>query len=406
MRTTMVIPSYWGRESTQGTKRTDAVYDHPTPLDKEGTLGRTIQSLEILEDRDFELVVIAAATAEDIEGKVEEKVRSIISSATSDIPIHLFSHSQLRQIHEVLKMGGREEFNELLQLGGYSNIRNLCLFLPHLLGSDTALLIDDDEVFEDPTFVKKAHEFIGQIQEGVFIGAVAGYYLQPDGDWRVKSGDEPWAVHWDKMEMMNEAFERFIGTEPRLKETPFVFGGNMVVHRDVFTRIPFDPNVTRGEDIDFLINMKMFGYRFFLDNTLSIKHLPPPKTHPVWKRLREDILRFVRERDKLRDQEPLEGMVHISAGDLDPYPGAFLKDDLEEKIEKASTILADILRSEGKEDDALEAMRNIQIAREEAAAEVNTFRRLLQIQKGWQEMMEFTGREDIRENLSRILVSQ
>jgi len=46
---------------------------------------------------------------------------------------------------------------------------------------------------------------------------------------------------------MNEAFDKIIGTEPRLKETPFVFGGNMVIHRDLFSVIPFDPNVPRGE---------------------------------------------------------------------------------------------------------------------------------------------------------------
>ena len=67
----------------------------------------------------------------------------------------------------------------------------------------------------------------------------------------------------------------------------------MVVHREVFTHIPFDPNITRGEDIDFLINVRMFGYKFFLDNTLSIKHLPPPKPHQVWKQQRQDIYRFV-----------------------------------------------------------------------------------------------------------------
>jgi len=54
MKTTMVIPSYWAREAALGTKKTDAVYDHPTPLDEEGTLARALRSLDILEDKDFE----------------------------------------------------------------------------------------------------------------------------------------------------------------------------------------------------------------------------------------------------------------------------------------------------------------------------------------------------------------
>jgi hypothetical protein len=403
MRTTMVIPSYWARESTLVSRETDAVYDHPTPLDEDGLLKRAIESINILKNKDFELAIIAAANAEDIENRVEEKVSQMISSSLSDVEVYLFSHSHLNRIHKLLQETGGEKYVELLELRGYSNIRNLCLFIPHLLGSDIAVLIDDDEVFEDPDFIGKTREFIGQPRGDDYVGAVAGYYLQPDGGWQLNREIKPWMEHWDQVKRMNEAFEQIIGVGPRLKETPFVFGGNMVVHRDVFTRIPFDPKVTRGEDIDFLINMRMFGYKFFLDNTLSIKHLPPPKPHPIWKQLREDIYRFARERAKLRDQEPVENMVRVHAEELDPYPGAFLKDDLEEKIERACKVLAEQYRAEGKEDDAAEALKNIDIARGEIIREENAFHRILRIKKMWEEMMDFTAREDIREGLRGII---
>jgi hypothetical protein len=400
MKTTMVIPSYWAREHALGTRETDAVYDHPTPLDEEGTLKRALESLSILEDKDYNLVVIAVATAEDIAEKVQAKVSGIISSVSSDVPTYLFSHSHLRHVHNALKQTGGDSFCELLNLRGYSNIRNLCLFLPHLLGSDIAVLIDDDEVFEDSTFISKAREFIGRTLDDVFIGAVAGYYLQPDGDWRVKGEKSEWMKYWDKLDRMNEAFEQIIGMGPRLKETPFVFGGNMIVHREIFTRIPFDPNVTRGEDIDFLINMRMFGHKFFLDNTLSIKHLPPPHFHPTWKQFREDIYRFVFERAKLRDQDTtVEGMVSVSAEELSPYPGAFLKDDLEGKIASACMILADDYRAEGKEADRAETLKNADISTRDAVPIENTFHQLLNIQKLWEKMMEFSSREEIKKRL-------
>ena len=400
MKTTMVIPSYWAREHALGTRETDAVYDHPTPLDEEGTLKRALESLSILEDKDFNLVVIAVANSEDIAERVEGKVSDIISSVPSDIPAYLFSHSHLRRVHNTLKQAGGECFCETLKLMGYSNIRNLCLFLPHVLGSDIAVLIDDDEAFEDPTFISKAREFIGRTLDDEFIGAVAGYYLQPDGDWRVKREKSEWMKYWDKIDRMNEAFEQIIGRGPRLKETPFVFGGNMIVHREIFTRIPFDPNVTRGEDIDFLINMRMFGHKFFLDNTLSIKHLPPPKSHPTWKQLREDIYRFVFERAKLRDQvAAVEGMVSVSAEELSPYPGAFLKDDLEEKITRACMILAEDYRAEGNEADMAETLKNIDIATGDALPTERAFHQLLTIQKLWVKMMEFSSREEIRRRL-------
>ncbi len=403
MKITMVIPTYWSRESCFVTRESDAVYDHPTPLDKEGTLRRALESLSILKNKDFDLVIIAVANAEDIEENVEEKVSSIISSISFDVKVYLFSHSHLKLVCEAIKEGGGDSFVDLLKLRGYSNIRNLCLFLPHLLASEVAVLVDDDEVFEDANFMNKTREFIGRTLNSEFIGAVAGYYLQPDGYWQIKRDKEPWMKYWDKLERMNEAFEHIIGKEPRLKETPFVFGGNMVVHKEVFTRIPFDPDVARGEDIDFLINMRMFGYKFFLDNRLSIKHLPPPKSHPIWKQLREDIYRFVFERAKLRDQEIMKNMVCVSAEDFDPYPGLFMRDDLEKKIERACTILADQYRLEGKEVDAAEALKNIEIAKFNAVPVENAFYHLLNIKKLWEKMMEFTSRNDIREQLQHVL---
>ena len=163
MKITMAIPSYWGREAAIGWRKGDAVYDHPTPLDHEGTLSRAIESIGILKSQDFQMAIIAVPTSDDIAAQVERRVVDIIASA-SPVPgpeILLFGPSQLKQIHDLLTIDGKREFAELLQLRGYSNVRNLCMFIPHVLGSDAAVLIDDDEVFEDPDFMSKAGEFIG-----------------------------------------------------------------------------------------------------------------------------------------------------------------------------------------------------------------------------------------------------
>jgi hypothetical protein len=56
MKVTIVLPSYWARESGVGWKEGDTIYDHPTPLDSEGTLLRALQSIKKLEDKDFQLV--------------------------------------------------------------------------------------------------------------------------------------------------------------------------------------------------------------------------------------------------------------------------------------------------------------------------------------------------------------
>lgn len=103
----MVIPSYWGRESSVGWLEGDAVYDHATPLDSEGTLGRAIESLAILEDTEFELVVLAAPNNMEIVEQVEQKVREIIkSSSNADVKVHMFGPSHLKRLHEDLKKDG------------------------------------------------------------------------------------------------------------------------------------------------------------------------------------------------------------------------------------------------------------------------------------------------------------
>lgn len=191
------------------------------------------------------MVIIAVATAEDIENQVEKKVANIIKSASATIGVEvlLFGPSNLEQIHDLLINEGKKEYIELLKLRGYSNIRNLCMFISHILDSEVAVLIDEDEVFEDWKFMSKVKEFIGRNIGGRPINAVAGYYLQPDGDYHVKKPYRPRMKYWDQYDRMNEGFDKVIGTEPRLKETPFVFGGNMVIHRNLFI-IPFDPGVS------------------------------------------------------------------------------------------------------------------------------------------------------------------
>ena len=401
MKVTVVIPSYWTGGSKDDMKE-EVIYDHPTPLDKEGTLLRAIESSSILNDKDFQLVVIAVATAENIETRVEKKVRGIIKSAssTAGVEVLLFGHSQLKQIHDVLIGEGKKECIDLLQLRGYANIRNLCMFISHILGSDAVVLIDDDEVFEDPEFISKAKEFVGRNIGGKNVNAVAGYYLQPDGDYRIKKPFHPWMRYWDQYERMNEAFDKVIGTKPRLKETPFVFGGNMVIHRNLFTVVPFDPSVPRGEDIDFLMNVRMFGFTFLLDNQLSIKHLPPQKTHPTWMQLREDIYRFIHERTKIEHQRKVEGMNKIYPEDFDPYPGCFLKKDLEEKIEKSCRLLSREYLAQGDKKGSEEALNNITLAKTDAVPNYDLFQNLCNLQKRWQELMIYTGkREDISELL-------
>jgi hypothetical protein len=387
MKATMMVPSYWGRKKDDGWKETDSVYDHPTPLDGEDTLRRFLDSLAVLEDKDFQLVVLGIATAEDIQQEVEDRLGAIIAEAAPAVATRLFSYSHLSEVHAHLREAQLGDLVSLLQLDGYSNVRNLCTFVPHILGSETAVLIDDDEVLEDPRFMSKALAHIGTEQQGRKALAVAGYYLNPDGDFFLNREISPWMTYWNKIDSMNRAFDSIIASEPRLKETPFAFGGNLVIHRDLFMRIPFDPTIPRGEDIDFLINARMFGYIPYLDNQLSIKHLAPPKSYPLWRRTREDILRFVFEKKKLDTQKEIPGMTRVAPEDLDPYPGEFLKDDLEERIFRSNQMIAADYQAQGDTEGVAECMRNIYLAYNHLRSPEDPFQDLVELQKSWERLM-------------------
>jgi CRP-like cAMP-binding protein len=359
----------------------------------------------VLENTDFTLVILACATASDIEGQVESLVREITLGADPPVETYVISHSHLHRFHEVLRNTDRGDLNEVLSLRGYSNIRNMCLYIPYVMGAEVVILIDDDELFDDPAFVEKSVEFIGSRFMGQTIDGVAGYYLNSKGTYYDDVPEEiHWMTYWDRFGSKREAFDKVIPGEPRLKLTPFAFGGCMVIHRTLFRTVPFDPRITRGEDTDYVLNARMFGFNFFLDNQLSIQHRPPKKSHPTWQRFREDIFRLQYSKSKIDGQTEQVNMTLVEAEDLDPYPGEFLRDTLDDKILKTNLILALDYLADDRVEDTKETIRNIWLARTKAIPLDNPFEAYLTFQRRWRELRKLTSRE-LSPQMSEILLA-
>lgn len=387
-RLTLVIPSYWGRRSGEPFNAEDMVYDHPTPLDGEGTLARALESIRTLSYPDFRVVVLGAATHPDLEREVEERMELIISPFRESFPVALLTHSHEREMKRMLAERGPHGCEEMLSLRGYSNIRNFCLVAACLSGADAAVLFDDDQVYEDPHYLEKVAEHIGGEYRGHFVGGLAGVYINRDDSYLLPPNRDPVFAEWPAVEYMNRAFAIIDGGE-RLEVTPWVFGGNMVVHRELFTRVAFDPNVTRGEDIDYLVNAKFFGSDFLLDKELRIRHLPPPKTSPPWRRFREDLDRFVYSRAKLRSQQAGEGRRMVAVEELEPYPGRFLRDDLEELIFRTCMLMGLDCLSRGDREGYAQCMANVLRARSEAVPAHDPYLWYLEWRGRWEELMGF-----------------
>jgi len=386
MRKVVLIPTYWSRAKREW-KEGDAVYDHPTPLDEEGTLARTLESMKILTEKDFKLVLLICPTTPEVADEAEKRVVQIIEDVNLQAETYIFTISDLEKIANIIYETDTERKSEkLLNMVGYANVRNMCLFCADILSADAAILIDDDEVFEKIDWVERSVEFLGKRIYGDVVYGMAGYYTNKYDQYYDDVKMEHWMTYWDRFGFKAKAFDEIIGSPPRVKRTPFAFGGAMIVHRDMFQSVPFDPEITRGEDIDYLINSRMYGFSFFLDNTLAIKHLPVPKKHPQWKRIREDIYRFVYERAKIASQVKSGTMVMVTPEDFDPYPGEFLRDDLEEKIFRSNMMLAQDYMMKGDNEGALESLNNIMIAKKDAQPNFDAFTRYKGVQKLWEKL--------------------
>jgi glycosyltransferase involved in cell wall biosynthesis len=384
MKTVIVIPTYWTRERERGIKLTDVLRDHPTPIDEVGTLGRAVLSLKEIEDRDFTLIVMAAASTESSRKLAEKKVVQILKRCCpQDIPTYVFSHPHLELLERYIKDAGGSEFLRLIDIYGYSDMRNLSLILGQLLDADILISIDDDEYIRDPHFLKTARENIGKKVDGMRVEGITGYYVNPAGDYHVEIPQGEWVKYWNKGDAMNRAFDMLIPNPPRLKRAPFALGGCMVLSRKLMETIPFDPLITRGEDVDYLINTRMFGLEFFFDNKLSVVHDPPPKPHPVWRRFMVDAGRFIYEREKIRAQKDAK----VRPVDLDPYPGEFLKDDLDEKILRASTTLYREYMEKGEKESAEIVLDIPRMAAQ--SAKLNPYTHLVDLKETWGRLSKF-----------------
>ncbi len=380
---TIVIPTYWGQSGDNLISDEKIVFDHPTPLDEYGTLGRLLESLKILHGIEYcKIVIIAVPNDPKITAVVKDRVDEIIAPYSSQYDIFLTDHKTLETIRWQLKGKGiSRAAMDLLTLENYAAVRNICSLVGILNSSPYTIFIDDDEVFIDPDFLKKIEDNMDRSFKGETIRALAGYYLQPD-TYRLDESKVPeWrAPYWNNTRYMNEAFDLIIKNKPRLKPTPFVFGGNMALALSVLKKVPFDPSITRGEDIDFLINLHINGITFWLDRELSIKHLPPGSSHPAWKKVKEDALRFLYERKKVMDH-PV-----ISLEELKPYPGVFLESDLEERIIKTNELLMREYESCGDEEGIAECKANITLAKNNPFQKVDTGTWLKEITARWQEL--------------------
>ena len=120
----------------------------------------------------------------------------------------------------------------------------------------------------------------------------------------------------------------------------------MALHRETYRRLSFDPWTLRGEDLDYLLNLRMYGSDIWFDNQWSLMHRPPRDRHEGH-RFYRDIFRWVYEYYKIEFSRAQIDLLQIKPSSLMPYPGPFLEPGITKRI-KRTAFLRSLARPDKK----------------------------------------------------------
>ena len=340
MNPVILIPVFISARRHAEVGQVTSTYDHTTSLSSQGELPRCLDSLRKV--RGLGHIVILVAAEPSIENQAASKARSI-AEYFSDLSITVVGAPELALIRQRMEQLGVPVRNEI-GLSGYGAVRNLGLLVANMLDFDAAVFLDDDSVVEDEAFLEKAMYGLGKLtRRGVPILAKTGDYLNEEGSF-LSNKPTKWYDHfWQQGKAFNAWITKAMAG-PRLSRSNHVCGGCLALHKEAFRRVSFDPWVARGEDLDYMLDLRMYGSDIWFDNQWVMRHLPPA-TPREGLRFRQDIFRWLYEYRKIEYARTQIDLLQIKPQSLQPYPGPFLESNITKRIRRTA-----LLRSIGRPD--------------------------------------------------------
>lgn len=330
MNPVIVIPSYWADTQNDGTIADVGVYDHACAIDADHPeLENCLSSLDGV--RGVVRVVVLLVSPPRCEQAARARVEEVCRRHALLNPLIIGSEEAAfvaRAIRGVVPdMGG-----ETVSLRGYGAIRNMGLVVAAVLGHDIVVFMDDDEVALTPDYLVDAVYGIGQMtRQNVPVVAKSGYFLDKNGSPFAKERNAPWYdKHWIKRHEFNAWMKNALDAT-RISRSSYVCGGCLAIHAEAFTRVAFDPFITRGEDLDYLFDLRMYGLEMWFDNEWRVRHLPPP-TPSEPSRFLQDVYRWDYEREKLAFANRKIELNRVTVSSLMPYPGPWVSGQLPSRV--------------------------------------------------------------------------
>lgn len=343
MNPVIVIPTFVSPRRRKDSGSVIATYDHTTPLSNPGELPRLFTSLQKVRGIGQIIVLIAAEPA--ISDQAAEKVQDIVSRFPS-LNIAIIGADECNLVQQRMEQLGLGKLSKEIGLTGYGAIRNLGLVLANVMGFDSIVFLDDDEVIDDADFLQKGVYGLGKLtRKGVPILAKTGYYLNSEGSYLSKSQDKWYNRFWQQGSAFNKWIERAMNA-PRLSRSNHVCGGCLALHKEAFKRLSFDPWIPRGEDLDYMLDLRMYGSDIWFDNKWSLHHLPP-ESASEGTRFRQDIYRWLYEYRKMEYSRTQIDLMQVKPSSLEPYPGPFLEPSIVRRI-RITAFLRSLARPDKK----------------------------------------------------------
>ena len=343
MNPAVIIPTFHTAPTKRGASKPSNLYDHPTPLNEQGTLGRCLNSLQQV--RGLGQVIILVAAEGGVEDEAAKKVQNIANQFPQmhTLVIGRAEAEIVQQRLDQLGFGGQQE---AIGLTGYSAIHNLGLVVAQVLGFDSVVFIDDDETIEDEAFLEKAMYGLGKLtKKGIPILAKSGFYFNDEGTYYSKSQNHWYNHFWQQGRAFNNWISKAMAG-PRLSRSNHVCGGCLALHKEAFKRLSFDPWIPRGEDLDYMLDLRMYGSDIWFDNKWSLHHLPP-ESASEGTRFRQDIYRWLYEYRKMEYSRTQIDLMQVKPSSLEPYPGPFLEPSIVRRI-RITAFLRSLARPDKK----------------------------------------------------------
>ena len=329
MNPAIVIPTYWAQDPKQ-----PGAYDHATAIDEPlPELARCLDSLDEVRGVLRTIVLLVAPPA--AEQSARARVNAIVRDHPNLKPLVIGS-PEARLISARIEQVCPGLGGEPVSLRGYGAIRNMGLAACALFGHDVAVFMDDDEVALTPDFLVDAVYGLGQMtRQDLPIVAKSGHFVDASGSHLAdQSHPKFWERWWSKRAEFNEWLRRaLVGT--RVCRSNYACGGCMAIHAEAYSRVAFDPWITRGEDLDYLFNLRLVGYEMWFDRDWYVKHMPPA-TPDEPNRFLQNVYRWLYERSKLAFASKREDLRQVTSASLMPYPGRWISPEVDGRIAKTA----------------------------------------------------------------------